>query len=214
MSDLTAIQSSILQYIAEFQRKEGRSPTGTEVQQHFGYNHHSTARQHLHALERKGYIELARGGHGVPYHIRLLPAAFPHVDTERLPIVGSIAAGTPTEAVVETDEWVERIDDILSVSTGDFLLKVRGESMIGEGILPGDMVLIRPQARVEPGEIAAVMVGDEDATLKRVFMQPPSSVRLVPSNPTMEDMIFPASQVRIIGKYHGLIRANPQRSRF
>ena len=213
MSELTKIQASILQFIAEFQKKEGRSPAGTEVQQRFGYNHHSTARQHLHALERKGFIELARGGHGIPYHIRLLPPAFTHVDTEKVPIVGSIAAGTPTEAIAQSNEWVERIDDLLSVSTGDFLLRVRGESMIGEGILPGDVVLIRPQKTIERGEIAAVMVGEDDATLKRIYMEPPDNVRLVPSNPTMQDMIYPASDVRIIGRYQGLIRTNPQRPR-
>jgi len=213
MPELTKIQHSILQFLANFQRKEGRSPTGTEVQQHFGYTHHSTARQHLQAIERKGFIELARGGHGIPYHIRLLPPAFSVVDTFRLPVLGEIAAGTPQEAIEQTDEWVERLDELLSVHPGDFLLRVRGESMIGEGIFAGDLVLIRPQERVETGEIAAVRVRGEDATLKRVYPQPPASVRLVPSNPTMSPMVYPAREVRVFGKYQGLVRPVSTRPR-
>lgn len=213
MATLTKIQHTILQYVADFQRKEGRSPTGTEVQAHFGYTHHSTARQHLQALERKGFIQLARGGHGIPYHIRLRPPAFSVVDTMRLPVLGSIAAGTPQEAIEQADTWVERLDELLSIHPGDFLLTVKGESMIGEGIFPGDLVLIRPQPTVERGEIAAVMVGNEEATLKRVYPEPPKQVRLVPSNPTMGDMVFPAAQVRVVGRYQGLIRPTWQRSR-
>ena len=206
MAILTAIQKDILQFLALFQHREGRSATGTEVQQHFGYTHHSTARQHLQVLERKGFIQLARGGHGVPYHIRLLPPAFAVVDTLSLPVVGAIAAGSPREAIQQTDRWVERLEDLLPVRPGDFLLTVNGESMIGDGILPGDLVLIRPQEVVEPGQIAAVMVRDDEATLKRFYPQPPSHVRLVPSNPTMGDMVYPAEEVRVIGKYQGLIR--------
>ncbi len=214
MSDLTDKQNGILQFIADFHRDEGRSPTGTEVQQHFGYTHHSTARQHLHALERKGFIELARGGHGVPYHIRILEPAYRHVDTQKIPVVGEIAAGSPQEAVAESDEWVERIEDVLDFKPGDFLLRVKGESMIGEGIHPGDIVLIHPQQRVEAGEIAAVMVQEDDATLKRVYPEPPNLMRLVPSHPSMQDMVYPASQVRVLGKYQGLIRPRINRPRF
>jgi repressor LexA len=212
MAKLTDIQHDILQHVATFQKKEGRSPTGTEVQQHFGYTHHSTARQHLQALERKGFIELARGGHGVPYHIRLLPPAFSIVDTLRVPILGSIAAGTPEEAIAETDTWAERLDDVLEVQPGDFLLRVKGESMIGEGIFPDDLVLIRPQPQVARGEIAAVRVADEEATLKRVFIEPPN-VRLAPSNPTMNDMIYDAREVSIMGRFEGLIRSSSRHTR-
>ena len=212
MARLTQIQHDILQFLADFQRNEGRSATGTEVQQHFGYTHHSTARQHLQALERKGYIELARGGHGVPYHIRLLSPAFSVVDTLRLPVLGSIAAGTPQEAVAEADTWIERLDDVLPVRPGDFLLTVNGESMIGEGIFRNDLVLIRPQDSVEQGEIAAVRVGTDEATLKRIYVEPPN-VRLVPSHPTMTDMVYPADDVSIMGRFEGLIRTGTRHAR-
>ena len=205
MNTLTPIQHEILQFLADFQRREGRSPAGSEVQQHFGYTHHSTARQHLQAIERKGFIELARGGHGVPYHIRLLAPAFSIVDTRRVPVLGRIAAGSPQEAIAETDRWAERLDELLALRAGDFLLEVTGDSMIGEGIFPGDLVLIRPQETVERGDIAAVRVGNEDATLKRIFVEPPK-VRLVPANPSMSEMVYPAEDVCIIGRYEGLIR--------
>lgn len=212
MTALTPIQHEILQFLADFQRREGRSPAGSEVQQHFGYTHHSTARQHLQAIERKGYIELARGGHGVPYHIRLLAPAFSIVDTRRVPVLGRIAAGSPQEAIADTDRWAERLDELMSIRTGDFLLEVNGDSMIEEGIFPGDLVLIRPQDSIERGDIAAVRVGDEDATLKRVYVEPPR-VRLVPSHPTMADMIYPVEQVHIIGRFEGLIRPRSRQAR-
>jgi len=212
MPSLTKIQRSILQHVADFERREGRSPTGTEVKDHFGYSHHSTARQHLQALDRKGFIELARGGHGVPYHIRLLAPAFAVVDTLRLPVVGAIAAGSPQEAIAQSERWVDRLDDLFPLRPGDFLLEVRGESMIGAGILPGDLVLIRPQDQVGQGEIAAVMVGQEEATLKRVHVEPPN-VRLVPANPAMAEMVYPAEDIRIVGSYQGLVRAGARRSR-
>ena len=210
MAQPTQIQRAILQYIADFLRTEERSPTGTEVKDHFRYSHHSTARQHLQALERKGLIELARGGHGVPYHIRLQPSAFGVVDTMRLPVVGAIAAGTPQEAIEQCDTWVDRLDDIFPVRSGDFLLQVRGESMIGEGILPGDLVLIRRQEKVDSGEIAAVRVRQDEATLKRFHDEGPT-VRLSPANPTMEDMVYPADDVQVIGRYQGLIRTVSRR---
>ncbi len=205
MDDLTKIQRRILQHIADFQRNEGRPPTGTEVQQHFEYSHHSTARQHLQAIERKGFIELARGGHGVPYHIRLLPPAFGAVNTMRLPVLGSIAAGTPQEAIEQCDNWVETLDDVLQVRPQDFFLRVQGESMIGEGIFSGDLVLVRPQQTVPNGGIAAVRVGPDEATLKRVFVEG-ETVRLVSANPEIADMMYPAAEVEIIGTYAGLLR--------
>jgi repressor LexA len=128
------------------------------------------------------------------------------VETLRLPVVGSIAAGSPQEAIQQTDRWVDRLDDLFPIRPGDFLLSVDGESMIGDGILPGDFVLIHPQEVVEAGQIAAVMVHSDDATLKRFYPQPPSHVRLVPSNPTMSDMVFPADDVKVIGRFQGLIR--------
>lgn len=210
MAQPTKIQRDILQFIADFLRTEGRSPTGTEVKEHFGYSHHSTARQHLQALERKGFIELARGGHGVPYHIRLQPPAFGAVDTMRLPVVGAIAAGSPQEAIEQCDTWVDRLDDIFPVRSGDFLLEVRGDSMIEEGILPGDLVLIRRQERVDSGDIAAVRVKQDEATLKRLYHEGPT-VRLSPANAAMEDMRYPAEEVRVIGRYQGLIRTLSRR---
>ncbi len=210
---LTKIQQRILQFIADFSKDEGRSPTGTEVQQHFNYSHHSTARQHLQALARKNFIELARGGYGVPYHIKLKELAYSFIETPRLAVLGTIMAGSPDLAVEEPDAWVERLDDLLPARPGDFLLKVKGDSMIGEGILPGDLVLVHPQPEVTSGAIAAVLVSNSEATLKRVYPHTNAQVRLVAANPTIGDMIFPADDVNIIGAYVGLVRTQPGRAR-
>ena len=103
--------------------------------------------------------------------------------------------------------------DLLPYRPGDFLLRVRGESMTGDGILSGDYVLLRPNVRVEQGEIAAVMVGSEyEATLKRVQVEG-ATVRLRAANPAYADIIVPADEVKIAGVFRGLIRHADQSGR-
>jgi len=119
----------------------------------------------------------------------------------RVPIAGSIAAGLPIEAVEDGVE--SRIFPEEMVPEGAFALRVKGESMIDDHILNGDLVIVRPQDQVNDGEIAVALLDDGSATLKRVFREK-GRVRLQPANPTM-DPIY-ADNVRIQGRVVGVWR--------
>lgn len=136
-----------------------------------------------------------------------------------LPLLGSIPAGPLDEVIARDETEAVEIDSVLKSQPGDFLLKIKGDSMIGDGILDGDLVLLRSNVQVNPGEIAAVIAmgagGDCDATLKHIFWYaddkpvPPNQateVRLKASNPAYADMVFPAESIRIAGVFRGLIR--------
>ncbi|GBF03897.1 LexA repressor [Deinococcus aerius] len=135
----------------------------------------------------------------------------------RFPILGEIAAGQPTLAEGQVEAYATRLQDVLDLREGDFLLRVRGESMIGIGIYPGDLVAIHPQHE-EPhsGEIMLVLVpGENTATLKRWFRDN-GTVTLVSENPDFKPMTFPTEDVRIQGCLVGHIgtgrsRRNPER---
>jgi repressor LexA len=122
-----------------------------------------------------------------------------------LPLLGSIPAGLVSEAVAQEGELVET-KELLGEKAGDFLLRVRGESMVGDGIFDGDLVLLRPEVEVPNGAIAAVCVGDErEGTLKRVFFEG-EQIRLRAANPTFPDVLVPAERVSFAGLLKGVIR--------
>lgn len=130
--------------------------------------------------------------------------------SRRLPVLGAIPAGLLALAVQECAEFVD-VGDSLRAQPGDFFLRVAGESMLGAGILPRDLVLLRPGIQVNDGDIAAVQLQGDDgvyaATLKHLHFQARrQTVRLRAANPAYEDMIVPAQDVTIAGVYRGLIR--------
>lgn len=201
MRGLTAAQRKVLEFIAEFAQEHDRPPYGVEIQQRFGYSSTSSPYRHLLALQRKGYLDIHGGRQGSPIGIKLTPKARGLLPHAGLPILGDIAAGQPIEAI-ESPEWAESLADILPYQPGDFLLRVRGDSMTGAGIFPGDLVLIRPRAEIPEGKIAAVEVEGE-VTLKRVHRRG-GGVELISENPSYPPMRLPS--VRLIGEYLGLVR--------
>jgi repressor LexA len=166
----------------------------------------------LQRMQRNGFIEILGGGaKGRTRLLRLTAAGRYAVGSRVLPVLGEIPAGPLAEALAQPISIVEE-DDLLSWRPGDFLLQVKGNSMIGDGILPGDLVLLRPDAEILQGEIAAVHARDEyEGTLKHVFVEP-NQVRLRASNPTCEDILVSAQDWRgVAGVYRGLIRRTNRR---
>jgi repressor LexA len=168
-------------------RRTGRPPTYREIAAELRVDVRS-AYQHVDALSRKGVLE--RAGRRIELAGRYRP--------ERgIPVVGRIAAGTPILATENIEEHVDlsrRLDE-----DGLFFLRVHGDSMTGAGINDGDLVLVRPQPRVDDGQIAAVVVGEE-ATVKRVFVKK-GRVHLEPANPAYTTMVYgPEDDVRIAGR--------------
>ena len=127
----------------------------------------------------------------------LPPNIEPLGSMQKIPLVGQIACGTPILAEQNIEDYV----DLPGHIRADFALTCKGESMIGAGIRSGDIVYIRKQEEVENGQIAAVMVGSDEATLKRVYLQP-GVVQLVAENPNIPPAVFigeDAAKIRIIG---------------
>lgn len=168
----------------------------------------SSLTRSLQVMVRNGYLRL----HGKPEGrqrraqvVQLTAKARHALGIGGLPLLGSIPAGLVSEAVAQAEEMVEP-GALLPWKPGDFLLRVRGDSMTGDGILDGDLVLLRPQGEVTQGAIAAACVGDErEATLKRVFFEK-DQVRLRASNPAYPDVMVPADVISFAGVFKGLIR--------
>lgn len=115
------------------------------------------------------------------------------------PLVGEVAAGQPTVAEQHIEGLVTRLEDLLDLREGDFLLRVRGESMTGLGIFPGDIVAIRPGESAVNGDLALVLVpGENTATLKR-WQRRGAKVALHSENPAFEPMLYPAADVKVQG---------------
>lgn len=200
---LTKAQKAILQFIVEYTRKHGYPPTLREIQQSTG-----TVKSlrgvaiHLDALQRKGYIE--RGSQARSIRI-LHPDYQPETERVRLlPLVGDIAAGTPVLAQENIEDLIPVPADMVRNVENAFLLRVKGDSMTGEHILPRDLVVIKPQETAYNGELVAVLVNDE-ATIKRIYFEK-NYVRLQPANPAYEPIYVRPEEARVIGKVIGLIR--------
>ncbi len=202
---LTSRQREVLEMIVEYTRREGRPPSIPEIASHFGLSSPNGVAKHLAALEAKGAIKKGRGARAI------MPADWAmRQDTPSVtfaPILGRIAAGEPILAAEFGDETVPLPKTMLAGVEDPFLLEVKGESMIDEGIMPGDYVVIAPGTTARNGDIAAVRIEDE-ATVKLVYKEG-RQVRLQPANPMYEPIILEddGRSVEIIGRVIGLIRS-------
>lgn len=205
---LSERQKNILKYIEAYVDERGYPPSIREIGDQVGISSTSVVDYNLKVLEREGRIrrdrEVSRGLELVGSQ-RSSRQAAPRV--LRIPIVGRIAAGQPIEAVEDPDEYLEL--PVGQVPEDCYALRVRGTSMIEDSIDDGDLVVIRPQPRVENGEIAVAIVKDVTenggATLKRFYLEG-DTVRLQPRNPEMQPIMVPADQVEIRGKVVKLVR--------
>jgi repressor LexA len=193
-------QAQILDYIREVTRERNYPPSVREIGEAVGLSSSSTVHNHLNQLERLGLIRRD------PTKSRTVQLV-EEVDTARMrrqavavPVVGNVAAGTPILAE-------EQIEDHLLLSPeiaqeGWFGLRVRGDSMVGAGILDGDMVIVRPQKDAPDGTIVVALVGDE-ATVKRLDRQQ-GHVRLISENPNYAPI--EPEQVDMLGAVRGVLR--------
>ena len=172
MAELSRMQQKIYDYIVACIREQGYPPSVREIGEAVGLKSPSTVHFHLKHLEEAGVIEKGAGKG------RAIALTAPEVPEDRVPIVGNVAAGSPILAQ-------ECIEDYLIFDTGGrsgeyFALRVRGESMLNVGILPGDLVIVHRQATCSNGEIVVAMIEDE-ATVKR-FSRQNGHVWLLPEN--------------------------------
>jgi repressor LexA len=201
MTYLTERQKEILEFIQAYRRERGIAPTHREICEKFGFSSYGTAYKHLKLLQEKGFL---RRDWNQKRGIELLRAIPGGESDSELPFYGQIAAGRPIEAI-SGSERVAVPGHLLSSRQGEhYVLRVVGESMIDEGILDGDFIIVLRRDTAEPGEMVVALVGD-DATLKRFYPEG-NMVRLQPSNPTMAPIREPAQNVRIQGVVVGLMR--------
>lgn len=201
---LTERQRTVLAYIQHCLDDNDTAPSLQEIGQHLGGISPTAAFAHVAALEKKGYLRR------IPHERRGLEIL--RADGEprspkvhRLPVMGIIAAGQPIEAIEDPTEflWVEAS---LARSPDNFILQVRGHSMIGDGINDGDFVIVQPRNTAENGDTVVALIGGAGVTLKR-FYREDGHIRLQPANPYLEPLIV--TNVTIQGKVVAVIRRYP-----
>jgi repressor LexA len=211
--DLTKRQQEIFDFIKRYSAKYGYPPTVRDIGKAVGLASSSTVHAHLANLEKLGML---RRDPSKPRAIELLDrmredledAVGSVADNVRsltragLPLVGQVAAGSPVLAEENIEDYVQ-VPRVAGGDEGEYVLRVRGESMRDAGILEGDFVVVRPQQTAADGEIVVALVGEE-ATVKRFFRES-DHVRLQPENSTMEPIR--SKDVRVLGRVVGLFRS-------
>jgi repressor LexA len=198
--DLTKRQKEIFDFIRRYAAKTGYPPTVREIGKAVGLHSSSTVHAHLANLEKIG---LLRRDPSKPRAIELLfDRAKRTIMPEGggLPLVGQVAAGEPILAEENIEEYIE-IPDVIGGEDGDYILQVRGESMVGAGIFEGDYVVVRPAEEADDGAIVVALIDDE-ATCKR-FYREADHVRLQPENEAMEPIRTTGASVlgRVVGVF-------------
>lgn len=206
-SGLTNAHWRVLSTIEHLLHK-GFTPAVAEIAASLGMAGETSLTPTLRIMQRNGFVEIHGGGRrGKRRTVALTARAKTALGVGGLPVVGTIPAGPLSESLSQAETILDE-QELLPYRPGDFLLIVDGDSMIGDGILPGDKVFIRPNIEPRNGEIAAVQVGDDyRATLKHVRFRPGrTKITLEASNSKYRPVVVPARDVRIAGVYRGLVR--------
>jgi repressor LexA len=204
---LSKRQQEIYDFVVAYSRKHGYPPTVREIGAEVGLASPSTVHVHLAKLEDAGYM---RRDPTKPRALELVgrdrgqrEAGTIHV----LPLVGEIAAGAPLLAEENVEEHVA-IPEPLARTNGDFLLRVKGESMVDAGILDGDVVVVQRQQTAANGDVVVALVGEDEAANEatvKTFYREAGRIRLQPENAALEPL-YP-EHVQILGKVTGLFRS-------
>ena len=227
---LTRKQYDLLMFIHHRTQRDGISPSFDEMKEALDLRSKSGIHRLITALEERGFIRrLAHRARAIevvrlPENVEERPRrgftpaviegnAPPRAPETRravegptVPLVGRIAAGVPIEAIERADATLPVPPAMLTPGAEHFALEVRGDSMIEAGILNGDIVVIRRQDTAENGTIVVALIGDQEATLKRLRRHSGGRVALEAANPAYETRILGADQVRIQGRLVGLVR--------
>jgi repressor LexA len=199
--ELSHRQRQIVQYILQHTETHGYPPTVREIGEAVGLSSSSTVHAHLRALEQVGLI---RRDAVLTRAIRVVAGNVDNCKPKHvanLPVLGRVAAGSPTLANEDVEDNYPIPKEFLAGGDG-FLLRVKGESMIEDGILSGDLVIVRRQDDAENGDTVVALIDDE-ATVKHFFKEK-GKIRLQPANSSMAPMYY--DRVQVVGKVVGLMR--------
>lgn len=200
---LTRRQKEILDYIEAFIARRGYSPSLEEIGAHFGFASPNAGFKHLKALERRGAIRrLSHTARSI--ELAPPPAAPAPPGLVELPLLGTIAAGAPIEALENAESMFVPSD--FTGRGSHYVLRVKGDSMIGEHIADGDFVIVQEALQAENGDLVAALIDGESATLKRFYREAGGVVRLQPANPALAPLLVAEDRLRVRGIVVGIMR--------
>lgn len=196
----TPVQQKIYDYIQHFVAQNGYSPSLQEIASGIGISPNSISliSRHIHALVAAGQLKFHKKGYR---NIQVVEKQ----QAFTLPLIGRIAAGAPIEAIEDKQSV-----DLSSLLQGDdhFVLEVKGDSMVDEGILDGDWVICRQTKQAHEGDIIVALIDEHDATLKRISYKIPDRITLIPANPALKPKAYLLHRVQVQGVFIGLLRLN------
>jgi len=201
---LTLKQKEVLDFIKDFSLKNEISPTQREIKEHFGLKSYGSVQRYLKYLKEAGLLEQdwnsKRGLKLIDQESQISQS-----NSFQIPLLGSVAAGNPIEAIENAHETLEIPKFMLPSSHRHFALNVEGDSMIEDGILSGDVALCKQQETASIGETIVAVINNE-ATLKK-FYKKENHIELHPANERLSPIIVsPDEHFRIVGKLVGLFR--------
>ena len=197
---LTKKQRQILDYVESFVDNNGYSPSYEEIANAFNYSSLATVHEHLTNLEQKGFL---RKNYNKSRSLEVVRTD-PNSLALEIPLLGTVAAGLPLEVYTE-QETVAVPHDMIRRGN-NYVLRVKGESMIDEQIRDGDYIIVNSRQTADNGEMVVALVDGEAATVKKFYREAGGQVRLQPANPNMQPMFYPAERVQIQGIVVGVIR--------
>ncbi|HET9455195.1 MAG TPA: transcriptional repressor LexA [Gemmatimonadaceae bacterium] len=198
---LTKRQREILSYLTTYTEENGYAPSFEEIAETFSYSSLATVHEHLSNLQRKGYIKRS---YNESRAIEILPTEATPRAVE-LPLLGSVAAGMPIEAVMH-GETLTVPDAFVRRSGSHYVLRVRGNSMIDEQIRDGDFVVVNERHSADNGEMVIAMLNGDSATVKKYYRERDGRIRLQPANEAMQPIYVHENDISIQGIVVGVLR--------
>jgi repressor LexA len=199
---LTRRQREILDFIESFLDAHGYSPSFEEIAEFFGYRSLATVHEHLSNLEAKGYIR-KNYNESRSIELRRTEMRLAAVD---LPLLGTVAAGEPIEAIEQQEAIAVPEDRVSGSAAAHYVLRVRGDSLIDEQIRDGDYVIVQARETAGDGEMVIALVDGQSATVKKFYREPGGKLRLQPANPALKPLLLDADRVQVRGIVVGVIR--------
>lgn len=196
---LTKKQAEILDFVVEYIKDNDYSPSYREIADHFGISSTGTVHEHIKNLEKKGYL---KGDNDGPRSIQVDSSVVNFTQAVQLPLLGLITAGEPIEAVEGTDTIAVPANLVMD-GVNTYVLQVKGRSMIEDGILSGDFVVVERNPSPSNGDVVVALLDNTYATLKR-FYREKSRIRLQPANSEMQPIYV--KDVIIQGVVRAVIR--------
>ena len=197
-------QREILDYISQYIQQNSTSPTLQEIADAINLSSLATVHEHLQALEKKGMIRRFDGAvRGIEVTDDFVSVS---VNGVELPLVGYIAAGEPIDAIENPIDTILVSPDLVSKVKRSYVLQVKGDSMINEGIFNGDYVVIQQQNTANDGDIVVALIDNGFATLKSFYREKDGRIRLQPANNKMDPIFVNPENLNIQGKVTGVIR--------